>query len=231
MLTDDQLQSIKMHLLKQLDNFPEDQRKIVKHKILSMNSSEMEDFLKENGLDYKKESEQPEQQCIFCAITKDKIKSYKIEENEEYSAILELNPLSRGNVLIMPKKHVSLEKLHENSVGFAKKIATLLLEKLNPNDIQFQKNEVLGHATLEVIPVYGETKLEKQRASEEDLEKLKEELTSKVKEKKVEEKTVEDKVDSPKKTEELPKIEIKEETKPVEKRLELPKIKPRIGWL
>ena len=47
MLTDEQTQNIKTHLLDQLENFPEDQRKIIKHKILSMNNEEMETFLKE----------------------------------------------------------------------------------------------------------------------------------------------------------------------------------------
>lgn len=223
MLTEEQLQDVKFHLLKQLDNFPEDQRKIVKHKILSMNKEEMESFLKENGLDYSKESESTDgQQCIFCAIGKGKIKSYKIIEDGEYIAILELNPLSKGHTLIIPKKHVNLEKLPGSSIEFAKKVATIIFQKLNPKDIQFQKNEVLEHAALEVIPVYGEDKLEKKRASDEELLSLQNELVSSVDKKAAEVKS------------ELPKNDVKVEmfSQPItEKKPELPKIKPRIGWL
>jgi histidine triad (HIT) family protein len=226
MLTEEQLQDVKLHLLKQLDNFPEDQRKIVKHKILSMNKGEMETFLKENGLDSSKESDSTEdQQCIFCAIAKSKIKSYKILEEEDYVAILELNPLSKGHILIIPKKHLNLEKLPENAIEFAKKVATIVFQKLNPKDIQFQKNEVLEHAALEVIPVYGDEKLEKKRASDEELINLQRELVGSVSDKKIAESKPE-----------LPKIEDKKELSAqeavaVEKKPELPKIKPRIGWL
>jgi histidine triad (HIT) family protein len=229
MLTEEQLQNVKLHLLKQLENFPEDQRKIVKHKIISMNREEMEKFLEENKLDYDKVDEKPEkQQCIFCALSSGKITSYKIDEDEEYMAILELNPLSRGHVLILPKKHVSLEGLSDSAIEFAKKVAGILFDKLNPKDIQFQKNEVLGHAALEVVPVYGEDKMEKKRASDEELQKLQKELVGESVE-------VPEKVVSEKKLE-LPKIEAAPEVqKPqapvVEKKLELPKIKPRVGWI
>lgn len=210
MLTDEQAQKIKTHLLEQLENFPEEQRKIIKHKILSMNNEEMEEFLKENNLNSKEELPQEQQRCIFCSIVKKEIKSHIIEENEEYIAILELNPLSRGHTLIIPKEHYALDKLPESAIEFAKKISSNIFNKLKPKDVQFQKNEVLGHANLEVIPIYNEEKLEKHRASEEELIELFNLL------KIVEEKPIVKKIETPK--EEIEKTE-------------LPKIKPRIKWI
>lgn len=233
MMSDEQLQDMKMHLLKQLDNFPEDQRKIVKHKILSMNNQEMVAFLKENGLDYEKENREA-QQCIFCALAKGKLKSYKIDENSDYVAILELNPLSRGHLLILPKKHVSIDKLSEGSVEFAKKIATIIFNKLNPKDVQFQKNEILGHAALEVIPVYDDEKQERKRASDEELAILQSELVDNksdakiVSENKKELLRVETKAEG-----ELPSVDFKEEPAKIseENKPQLPRIKSRVGWL
>jgi hypothetical protein len=120
---------------------------------------------------------------------------------------------------------LNLEKLPENAIEFAKKVATIVFQKLNPKDIQFQKNEVLEHAALEVIPVYGDEKLEKKRASDEELINLQRELVGSVSDKKIAESKPE-----------LPKIEDKKELSAqeavaVEKKPELPKIKPRIGWL
>jgi len=236
MLTEEQLQNVKLHLLKQLENFPEDQRKIVKHKILSMNKDEMEEFLKENNLDYDKVEEKPEKQpCIFCAISGGKIKSYKIDENEEYVAILELNPLSRGHALILPKKHVSLENLSDSAIDFAKKVAGLLFDKLNPKDIQFQKNEVLGHAALEAVPVYNDEKMEKKRASDEELQALQKELAGenfKVSEKKPEPQKIDEKKEVVEKEDKNKFVHVAApDEKPVEKKPELLKIKPRVGWI
>ena len=237
MLTDEQAQSIKTHLLEQLDNFPEEQRKIIKHKILSMNNEELTEFLKENNLNASKEKEET-QKCIFCAITKKKIKSFILDEDKEYLAILELNPMSKGHTLVIPKEHFSTDKLPENSIEFAKKVASHISDKLKPDDIQFQKNEVLGHANLEIIPVYGEEKLERRRATEEELVELSKILQLEKKEeisqenKKPEEsessenKKIEERAESKK---ELPKIE---EQKPTElPKEELPKIKPRLKWI
>ncbi len=215
MLTDEQTQKIKTHLLEQLVNFPEEQREIIKNKITSMNQEELETFLEENNINKNEEkSGEIQQKCIFCSIVKKEIKSYTITENESYLAILELNPLSKGHTLIIPRDHYSLDKIPENAIEFAKKVSSSIFNKLKPKDIQFQKNEVLGHANLEIIPIYGEEKPERHRASETELAELFNLLNSE--KPKQEEKKQEEEIETPN-TEE-PKIE-------------LPKIKPRIKWI
>lgn len=225
MLNDEQVQKIKLHLLEQLENFPEDQRKIIKHKILSMNNQEIEEFLKENNLEESQE-EKETPKCIFCAITKKQIKSYTIAEDKEYIAILEINPLSKGHTLIIPREHYPTDKLPESSINFAKKVASSIFTRLKPKDIQFQKNEVLGHGNLEIIPVYDSEKPEKHRASEEELTELHNLL--KTEEKKNEELNRETKVEESKPLAATPKEEVKLEAKKPEP---LPKIKPRLNWI
>jgi histidine triad (HIT) family protein len=223
MLTDEQAQKIKTHLLEQLENFPEEQRKIIKHKILSMNNEEMEIFLKENNLNNgEKKPEELQQRCIFCSIIKKEIKSYTIAENKEYIGILELNPLSKGHTLIVPKEHYNLDKIPENAIEFAKEVSSNIFNKLKPKDIQFQKNEVLGHANLEIIPVYDEEKQERHRASESELSELFN-LLNTIKNDNASSK-------SPEKTEQKVE-ENKIETLKEEPKIELPKIKPRIKWI
>ncbi len=217
MLTDEQVQKIKNHLLEQIENFPEEQRKTIKHKLISMNNEEMEEFLKENNLSPSAEGKSESPKCIFCSITKKEIKSFIIGENKEYLAILELNPVSKGHTLVIPKDHVSVDKVPESSIDFAKKIASTILSKLNPKDIKFQKNEVLGHGNLEIIPIYDESKLDRKRATENELSELHNLLSAN-------EKPAEEK--KPLVSEE--KEEKKIEEKPKEA---LPKLKPRLKWI
>ena len=43
--------------------------------------------------------------CIFCKIVKGEIPSYKIYEDEEFLAFLDVFPASEGYTLVVPKKH------------------------------------------------------------------------------------------------------------------------------
>jgi histidine triad (HIT) family protein len=223
MLSEEQVQKIKSHLLEQIENFPEEQRKLIKHKLISMNNEELEAFLEENNLKFSQENS-TEQKCIFCSIVKKEIKSYILNENNDYIAILELNPLSKGHTLIIPKEHYKIEKIPESAIDFAKKVSSQISNSLNPKNIQFQKNEVLGHANLEIIPFYDEEKLEKHHATEEELIELFNLIknTEKTKPKKEAKEENTDNLSSEKE----PNVEKQKEEKP-----ELPKIKPRLRWI
>jgi histidine triad (HIT) family protein len=43
--------------------------------------------------------------CIFCKIAKGEIPSYKLYEDEDYMAFLDINPRNQGHSLVIPKKH------------------------------------------------------------------------------------------------------------------------------
>ena len=44
-------------------------------------------------------------ECIFCKIAKGEINSEKIAETNNFFAIKDINPVSEGHSLIIPKKH------------------------------------------------------------------------------------------------------------------------------
>ena len=44
-------------------------------------------------------------ECIFCKIIKGEIPSKKIYEDERVLAFLDINPMSPGHTLVIPKKH------------------------------------------------------------------------------------------------------------------------------
>ena len=49
--------------------------------------------------------------CIFCKIIEDEIPSHKVYEDESVVAFLDVNPVSKGHTLVLPKKHV--ETIHD----------------------------------------------------------------------------------------------------------------------
>ena len=108
--------------------------------------------------------------CIFCKIINGDIPSYTIYENDYVKCFLDVNPISNGHTLIIPKKHFTdvndidneyLFKIHETS----KKIVNLLNDKLKPDGIKLvQNNGVLQevkHYHLHVIPHYNKNKKNK----------------------------------------------------------------------
>ena len=43
--------------------------------------------------------------CIFCKIVSGEIPSYKVYEDNEFMAFLDVRPLNLGHTLVIPKKH------------------------------------------------------------------------------------------------------------------------------
>ena len=43
--------------------------------------------------------------CIFCAIAEGEIPSFKIYEDDEVLAYLDINPFTKGHTLVIPKVH------------------------------------------------------------------------------------------------------------------------------
>lgn len=101
--------------------------------------------------------------CIFCKIVKGEIPSYKVYEDELILAFLDLNPVSVGHTLIIPKKHFENIKDIEDKVLFeinlrAKELSKVLEEKLFCEGISLCQNNGLGqeikHYHLHLIPRY-----------------------------------------------------------------------------
>ncbi len=57
--------------------------------------------------------------CIFCKIIRGEIPSSKVFENEKILAFLDINPVSKGHTLVIPKTHYA---------GFSEIPADLLTE-------------------------------------------------------------------------------------------------------
>ena len=95
--------------------------------------------------------------CIFCKIIEGKIPCYKIYEDDNFLAFLDINPVSVGHTLLIPKKHYRWVYDVPNFGEYwqiAQKIALNIKNSpLNPEYISFltMGNEV-EHAHIHIIP-------------------------------------------------------------------------------
>lgn len=69
--------------------------------------------------------------CIFCAIAKADIPSAKVYEDDRVFAFLDINPLRRGHVLVIPRNHVErLEDAPPEDAAALMKAARLIVNQL-----------------------------------------------------------------------------------------------------
>ncbi len=162
MLSQEQVEKIKKELLQQVERANVPNKKELTDSIKAMNSEELEDFI-------NRQNASQTQECIFCSIIDSKIPSYKIGENAEAIAVLEINPISRGHSIIIPKIHS--DKTPPASIQLAKEISEKI-KALKPKSVEVIPSTVMGHGILNVLPVYDNETMSspKKRAEEKELQ-------------------------------------------------------------
>ena len=102
---------------------------------------------------------------IFTKIVHGEIPSYKIAEDENFYAFLDIFPLAQGHTLVIPKKEVDYlfdldEELYIGLQLFAKKVASALKEAIPCVKVGVA---VLGlevpHAHIHLVPMQSEADL------------------------------------------------------------------------
>jgi histidine triad (HIT) family protein len=100
-------------------------------------------------------------ECIFCKIINGQIPSYKVYEDELFLGFLDIFPLSKGNTLLIPKKHVRwVDDVPEFGLYWeaARTISNKLKVKLGAKSISYLTfGEEVFHAHIRIIPRYSDT--------------------------------------------------------------------------
>ncbi|MBS3071029.1 HIT domain-containing protein [Candidatus Pacearchaeota archaeon] len=170
MIEKEQAEQIRKQLLQHIESsMSGDDKEVAKKHIESLDSIGIEEFLKRNDLNIKP---QGNEKCVFCSIIFKDIPSSKIDEDSDSIAVLEINPISKGHVIIIPKNHT--EKIPELTYIFGEKISGIIKEKLLPKDVISFESSLFNHKIINLIPVYkNETKnSERYPASEKELEDM-----------------------------------------------------------
>lgn len=99
---------------------------------------------------------------IFSRIVKGEIPCYKIAENEQFFAFLDINPVAKGHTLVIPKRELDyIFDLNDDEVSammvFAKKVAKAIEKAVPCKRIGVA---VIGlevpHAHIHLIPISKE---------------------------------------------------------------------------
>jgi histidine triad (HIT) family protein len=101
--------------------------------------------------------------CIFCKIIKGEIPCFKVFEDDNVLAFADINPISKGHVLIIPKRHVEnmWEATEEELVivmRTAKKLVHAIKDAINPDGVAVLHlngkavNQVVMHYHFHLIP-------------------------------------------------------------------------------
>ena len=102
-----------------------------------------------------------EKACIFCEIVKGCAHSHKIYEDDLTLCILDINPLSRGQALVIPKRHVPWWhelSLEENASLFrvAKIVAEKMMHSLQPDFVcMYALGRRIPHTHIFLVPTYS----------------------------------------------------------------------------
>lgn len=171
MLTKEQAEAVKKQIIHHIEeSFPEDKKSFARKRIESMASEELEEFLKKNNLSMNQTSQEANgksPQCVFCSIISGDISSHKIDENEFAIAVLEINPISKGHILVIPKEHSASHKKEQKKIieKLVKDISKLLEQKLKPKKVIISHSNLFGHGTTSVIPQFNNETAESERHS------------------------------------------------------------------
>ena len=99
---------------------------------------------------------------IFTRIVRGEIPCYKVAENEEFFAFLDINPVQKGHTLVIPKEETDyLFDIDDEKLGrmmiFAKQVAAQIKSKIECKRVAVV---VLGlevpHAHIHLIPITNE---------------------------------------------------------------------------
>ena len=150
-LSEQQIAEIRKQIISQINStFPEDKKSEAISRIESMSSEEIISFLEQNNLIKDLQSENSdnseESGCIFCSIISGKIPSVKIFENSDTIAILEINPLSEGHTLVIPKKHAG--QISKEIKTFAEEIESKIKYALKRKNTLLEESNLFGHQIL-----------------------------------------------------------------------------------
>jgi histidine triad (HIT) family protein len=128
--------------------------------------------------------------CIFCKIIKGEIPCYKVYEDSNCLAFLDVNPFVKGHVLVIPKNHYRwLWDMEEDYLPLMNAVKLIANKLKLAFDIDWVEEFVAGigveHAHVHLLPRRPDdglpevpTKPLEPRLSEEELKEIQEKIAS-----------------------------------------------------
>jgi histidine triad (HIT) family protein len=104
-----------------------------------------------------------ESKCLFCQFATGKIPTQKVYEDDFSLAFLDISPINKGHLLLIPKEHYANiheipQELFSKLAINIKKLATVVKETVSADGINIGMNngeaagQVIFHAHIHIIP-------------------------------------------------------------------------------
>lgn len=104
--------------------------------------------------------------CIFCKIGKGEIPAYKVYEDKDVFAFLDIHPQALGHTVLIPKQHGETlfdfnEPDQKNIMAAVVKTMKIIQDKLNPDGFNVGWNhntaggQVVPHLHVHLLPRYN----------------------------------------------------------------------------
>ncbi len=172
-LSKEEITELKNQLRAQVDKLPGEQKASALRQIEEMSDEAIESMLEQQ------KSKGP-QQAIFRSIVSGEIPSRIIDQNKEAIAVLDIKPISKGHMIIIPKKPIAEAKALPSSVfSLAKKMSKHLNKKLKAKSSEIQTQFSFGEIIINVIPIYDKSlsiNSPRMDAKEEELDEIYKEI-------------------------------------------------------
>ncbi len=134
---------------KSIEDLSPEQRKELEEKLKNMSPEEIADLQK--------------QQCIFCQIVEGKVPSKKVYEDDTCIAILDIQPATKGHILLIPKEHYAImpqvpDEVLQHLFKTSKRLSQALLRglKVGGTSIFMANGQAAGqralHFMIHLIP-------------------------------------------------------------------------------
>lgn len=123
--------------------------------------------------------------CIFCKIINGEIPSYKIYEDSDIFVILDINPVSIGHALVLPKKHFEMFETTDDEVlakmiVISKKIGQKIKKILKSDGFNININngksagQIIFHTHFHIVQRFEDDNLKLWPADETESRKVQE---------------------------------------------------------
>ncbi len=101
--------------------------------------------------------------CIFCKIVAGEIPSMKVYEDDRVLGFMDIMPLSKGHVLVIPKEHLDNigetdPELYGHIASVICRISRAVQESFAPDGLNVQQlngkaaNQVVPHVHMHLVP-------------------------------------------------------------------------------
>ena len=126
-----------------------------------------------------------DENCVFCKIINNEIPAFKIYEDDKHLAFMDAFPSMKGQVLVVPKKHVASyldmeEKEYKDLMEKSREVAKAMQKTLNPKVVALViEGMEVPHVHVKLYPIQKGQYLGipiGQKADEKEIEQLSKEI-------------------------------------------------------